>query len=567
MERVRQFIEKAVPHGTEAVITIPDVEAHGHYTTSVALRLAKELKRPPMEVAEEIATKIRAGDSEKFFERVEAALPGFVNMWIAPKVIQDSLKEIVKAGQKWGKPRKTPFTWSRGKQKKTVVIDYSHPNIAKPMGVHHLRSTIIGDALYRIFTFSGWNTISDNHLGDWGKQFGVLITAWKELLEKPHNISIDFLMQLYVDYSARMKTDEALHKRAREEVKKLQNGDRENVKLWKEFYRVSLAEFNNVYKLLGIRFDYFLSESFYNTMLAGIVEDALKKGVAIQSEGAIIIPIEGKAPFVIQKSDEAFLYSTTDLAAIIYRNKKFKPDLALYVVDNGQSLHFEQLFEAAKKLGYTRGETLAHVKFGLILGEDLKKLSTRGGKHIKLDEVIEEAIEKARAIVQEKRIDLSEAEKSKVANAVGIGSLKYNDLSQNRQSDIAFRWEKMLNLEGNSAPYLMYTHARLKSILRKMKVSRSFDASMLTGAHELRLIRMLLQFPVVIEQITKNYFPHYLTDYCYALAGEANAFYHSSPILQSEPKLQKARLALVVAVTETLHTGLNLLGIEAPEKM
>lgn len=558
IEQIKKLIQKAVPEEKEIVVEIPELESHGHYATNIAMRLAKSQGKSPMEIAESIAAHMRENDTEKFFEKIEIAPPGFINFWLSKKTIHETLHTILKAGKKWG----------RGNEKKqTVVIDYSHPNIAKPMGVHHLRSTIIGDALYRIFTFVGWKTISDNHLGDWGKQFGILIAAWKETKEKPKEISINFLMHLYVDYTARMKQTPALEEAARREIKKLQDGDKENLRIWKLFYKISLTEFKKIYKILGIRFDYYLGESVYQPMLKGIIEDALEKGIAQKSEGAIIIPVEGKAPFIIQKSDEAFLYSTTDLAAIIHRNKKFKPTLALYVVDNGQSLHFEQLFYAAKQLGYTRGEKLAHVKFGLILGVDLKKLSTRSGKHIELDALLEEAVARAGNIVKEKRPELSPKKHADIARKVGIGAVKYNDLSQNRQSDIAFEWEKMLNFEGNSAPYLLYTYARLKSIVRKGGRVGSFEATLLETSTEQALIRKLINFPAVLEEITKSYFPHHLTEYLFELAQEANAFYHSEPVLKAEPALRKARLALVAGIAQTLQTGLNLLGIEAPEEM
>lgn len=558
IQKITEFVRNAAPQGIEVRVEVPELESHGHYATSVALRLAKELKQPPLEVANEIAERIRAADRGGFFAKVETAPPGFVNFWLSAKTLHDALRGIVGVGARWGGERR---------QKKTVVIDYSHPNIAKPMSVAHLRSTIIGQALYNIFKFRGWRTIGDNHLGDWGKQFGVLIAAWKELPEKPREVTIEELMGRYVSYTARMKENPMLEERARAETKKLQDGDRENIHIWKQFYRISLNEFKKIYALLHIQFDYCLGESSYRNMLQDVVSDALARGIAERSEGAVIIPIAGKPPFVIQKSDEAFLYSTTDLAAIIYRNKKFKPSLVLYVVDNGQSLHFEQLFAAARKLGYTRGEALAHVKFGLFLGEDLKKLSTRAGKHVKLDAVLEEAVSRARGVVEEKRKELAPEARERIAAAVGIGAVKYNDLSQNRQSDIAFKWEKMLNLEGNSAPYLMYAHARLRSILRRAGRTGAFDAGALVLPQELALIARLANFPYVLEEITQSYFPHHLADYLYALAQQANTFYHAEPVLKATPAVREARLGLVAAIAQTLATGLSLIGISAPEEM
>lgn len=601
-QKIRERLSNVLGRDVDAHIVVQAEGGFGHYATNAAFGVARTEKRAPLEIAQELAEKMRVADEQGLFEKIEAAPPGFVNFWISPRALREEFGRIAKAGAKWGRPSHFSLPTSHS----TVVIDYSAPNIAKPMSVGHLRSTIIGAALYNIFKFSGWKTIGDNHLGDWGRQFGILIAAYKERQRangKEQRAAIEELMQLYVDYSARMKDDAALADRARMETKKLQDGDPENTKLWKQFYKISLAEFKKIYALLGVKFDYSYGESHYKAMLPGIVSDALGKGVAVRSEGAVIIPVPDKAPFVIQKSDEAFLYATTDIATVKQRVKQWKPDLILYVVGNEQTLHLEQLFYAVKQLGIVvpphqsggeksfsgkqlkppaqengaegglwcggeRETLLAHVKFGMILGEDMKKLSTRAGKHIALHEVIAEAIERAKKIVDEKRPDLSERERGKIAKAIGIAALKYNDLSQNRQSDIAFQWDKMLNLEGNSAPYLMYSYARLKSILRKAgRVSKIKNVDALTRPSESQLILKLANFPDVIEEITKNYFPHYLADYLYDLAKGVSAFYEKEPVLKAAPDVRAARLALINAVAQTLKTGLGLLGIEAVERM
>jgi arginyl-tRNA synthetase len=558
--------------GDEADFSVTPAEnvAFGHYATNAALKVAGKLGVAPREAAIDLAEKIKKTDQGRLFEKIEVAGPGFINFWLSKGAIQEAFRGIKKAGSKWGKGDNLQLA-TKNLKRRTIVVDYSHPNIAKPMSVAHMRSTIIGAALVNIFKFAGWKTIGDNHLGDWGKQFGVLIAAYKEktISNKQltiRNTTIEDLLKLYVDYTARMKADSVLEDVARLEVKKLQEGNRENIKIWKSFYKVSLEEFKKIYKIFGVTFDYYLGESFYQPELKNIVEDALGRGVAKRSEGAVIIPLDPLPPFVIQKSDEAFLYSTTDLAAIKYRVTKFKPEIILYVVDNGQSLHFEQLFASVEKLGYVGNEKLVHAKFGLILGEDMKKLSTRAGKHISLEGVIGEAIEKARAIVEEKRKDLTGKEKEKIARAIGIAALKYNDLSQNRQSDIAFRWEKMLNFEGNSAPYLMYTYARLKSILRKEK-PKKFEPKFLESSADANLVLKLLQFPDVIRRVTETYFPHLLADYLYDLAKEANHFYHSEPVLKAEADVKNIRLHLVAAVAGVLKTGLGILGIDSPEQM
>ena len=556
-KEVEQYLQIATDT-SEAEVTIPEHAQFGHFSTNVALRLAKVRGKSPMDVAEDIADKLRHATPEKFFAKVEAVKPGFVNMWLTPEAIQGAFIEIAKAGEDWGK--------SGQEERRTVVVDYSAPNIAKPMGVGHLRSTIIGQALYNVFKFNGWNAISDNHLGDWGKQFGVLIAAYKED-GKPEEVSIDYLMKLYVDYSARMKQDGELGEAAKREVKKLQDGDEENIAIWKKFYKVSLDEFERMYAMLGVSFDHTIGESFYNDRLAAVVSEALEKKVAVESEGAIVIPIEGsEAPMIIRKSDGAYLYPTTDIAAVKHRIKDFDADLLLYVVGNEQALHFEQLFKAVKKLGIVTDQHMVHVKFGLMLGEDMKKFSTRAGKTVSLFDLLQEAIARAKKVVDEKQPDLSEAEREAIANVVGIGAVKYNDLSQNRQSDIVFNWDRMLSFEGNSGPYLQYAYARLKSILRKANI-HAFDAGSLKDEAELQVILRLQEFPGVIEDITKNYFPHHLADYLYVLAKDVNAMYATVQVLKAEEAERNARLALIAAAAQTLKTGLSLLGIETVEQM
>ncbi len=562
ISEVKKLVIEAVGQGVEAVVDIAPEAKFGDYTTPIALSLAKTRERPPLEVAEEIAAKIRSLPGSNRFAKIEVAPPGFINFYLSDQTLHFALAEISKSGAKWGMPK--------NKAQVTVVIDYSSPNIAKPMSVGHLRSTIIGAALYNVFKFSGWKTIGDNHLGDWGRQFGILISAWKDAQKikgTKQEASINDLMRLYVDYNALMKEDVKREERARFETKKLQDGDSENTKLWKRFYKISLSEFKKIYSLLGVKFDYSYGESHYQKMLPAIVSDAIQKSVAIRSEGAVIIPVPGKAPLVIQKSDEAFLYGTTDIATVKQRVTKWKPSLILYVIGNEQALHLEQMFYAVKQLGLVSQQKLVHVKFGLILGEDLKKLSTRAGKHIALDEVIKEAVERAKKITGDKRPDLSARENNKIAKTIGIAALKYNDLSQNRQSDIAFHWDKMLNLEGNSAPYIMYTYARLKSVLRKAGLSRKANFSLLNKDSERALIKKLIQFPDIVIGVIQTYFPHQLTDYLYELTKLANYFYQTEPILQADPGLKKARLKLISATAQTIKTGLSLLGIKALEQM
>ena len=558
-KQVEQYLQAAAPGVDNIELTIPEHTQFGHFSTNVALRLAKARGKSPMDVADEIVGGLQNAAPKGFFAKVETAKPGFVNMWLTPEAIQKGFAEIATAKENWGKP-------TVGEQK-TVVVDYSAPNIAKPMSVGHLRSTIIGQTLYNIFKFSGWNAIGDNHVGDWGKQFGVLIAAYKED-NKPEEVSIDYLMKLYVGYSARMKEDSELGEAAKREVKKLQDGDEENTAIWKKFYAVSIGEFDRMYKLLDVSFDHTIGESFYNDQLAAVVSEALAKKVAVESEGAIVIPIEGsETPMIIRKSDGAYLYPTTDIAAIKHRVKDFSADLMLYVVGNEQSFHFDQLFKAVKKLGIIDDQQMVHIKFGLMLGEDMKKFSTRAGKTVSLFDLLQEAIARAKKVVDEKQPDMSEEERAEIAKVVGIGAVKYNDLSQNRQSDIAFNWDRILNFEGNSGPYLQYAYARLKSIMRKGENISTCDVDNLKDETELQVILRLQQFPDVIENITKNYFPHHLTDYLYALAKDVNTMYATVRVLKAEDAERNARLALIGAAAQTLKTGLHLLGIKTVEQM
>ncbi|PIR44043.1 arginine--tRNA ligase [Candidatus Wolfebacteria bacterium CG10_big_fil_rev_8_21_14_0_10_31_9] len=547
-------------------VNYQEKENFGHFSTNIALALKHHhWDGSSNKLAKDIAEQL---NNKKFFTKIEVASPGFINFWIKPEAIQKEFVEIYKKGNKWGSPLLKPL-----KDKKNVVIDYCGVNIAKPMSVGHLRSTIIGQAIYNVFKFSGYKVIGDNHLGDWGKQFGVLLSAYKEEMafEKlgvnKKNLAIDDLMKLYVYYTARMSKDAELEQKAKNETKKLQEGNKENIKIWKEFHKITFHELKKIFKMLNVKIDNHLGESFYNNMLFEIVEDAISKKIAVKSEGAIVIfTDENKPPFIIQKSDGAYLYTTTDIATIKYRIKKFKPSIILYVVGNEQSLHLDQLFNVSKKLGYIKNEQLTHIKFGLVLSEDMKKLSTRAGKHISLEYLLNEAIVRAKKVINEKQPTLSEKKKNQIAKVVGIGAVKYNDLSQNRQSDIAFNWDKMLNFEGNSAPYLLYTYARLKSILRKSKPIK-FDAKYLTSDIELKLVRDLEEFPFILERVKKDFYPNHIADYLYNLAGSANIFYHTSPVLKAKKGEREARLALIKVISETLKTGLNLLGIETIEQM
>ncbi|MBI2592615.1 MAG: arginine--tRNA ligase [Candidatus Colwellbacteria bacterium] len=557
---IRELIASEVG-SLDVKVTVPEFSNQGHFSTNVAFLLAEKNKTSPIGAAEGLRQKLLKNPKAKVFSKIEVANPGYLNFWFTPEYIQSEFLKIAKAKDTYGKS-------NLGSGKKAIV-EYSSPNIAKAMHVGHLRSTVIGDAVANIHEFLGYKVIRWNYIGDWGTQFGKLIAAYKlwgskSAVEKE---PIEALTSLYVRFHDELKRKPGLEKRGQEEFQKLEEGDKENRTIWEWFRKESLEDFERIYKVLGVKFDTSIGESFYEKDLKNLTANLLKSGVAKKSEGAVIVPLQkfNLPPGLIQKSDGASLYLTRDIVNIKYRVSKYKPEKILYVVGNEQALHFEQVFAVAKTLKL--GGEFSHIKFGTVLGEDGKKLASREGKTPPLGELIEKSVRLAREVVDKKNPKLTKKEKDEIAEAVGIGAFKYNDLSQNRLSDISFNWNKMLNLEGNSAPYLQYTYARLRSILRKAGRSGKFSVKRLTSEADLNLILKLSGFPDVLAETSRTYFPHYLTDYLYDLARATNLFYETEPVLKSEPGLKSARLALIAALTETLKTGLNLLGIKTPEKL
>ncbi len=559
-DSIRKILRKKVGE-IDFDLTLADSPERGHLSTNVAFSLAKERGMSPADAACEIKGYLDKNAKKEIF-KVEVAGPGFINIWLRIEVVQNEFEKIVKAKEGWGVPQK--------KSKKKIIIEYSQPNIAKPMHVGHLRSTIIGDALANIYDFLGYETVRWNYLGDWGTQFGKLIAAYKlwgdkEEVEKS---PISGLNSLYVKFHEEAEKDPGLEEKGRSEFKKLEDGDRENRELWKWFKEESVKEFNEMYGILGIKFDTWIGESFYEKELHPLIKELLKDGIAEESDGAIIVPLESRGfpPGLIRKSDGATLYLTRDIANLKYRLKEYKPSRILYVVDNGQTLHFQQLFAIADILGLNSAE-LAHVKFGLVLSGDMKRLSTREGRQIALLDVINEAIERAKKIVGDKQPDMDDGEKDKIARIVGVGAVKYNDLSQNRQSDITFDWDKMLSLDGNSGPYLQYTYARMMSIVGKANGVPKLDSSALEGGAGVEIVMKLSEFPEVVRRVAETYFPHYIANYLYELSKLANKYYEKEPVLRAEGNLKNLRLNLVAAVAGTLKSGLGLLGIKVAERM
>jgi arginyl-tRNA synthetase len=585
----KAFPEKEV---LEAEIEWPKDESHGDYSCNIAMSLSKELKQPPREIAEEVIKKI---SKPSYIDKIEIAGPGFVNFYLAEGFLQKEVDKILKGKEKYG-------SLKIGKDR-TVVVEFSQPNIAKPLGVHHLMSTIIGQSIYNIYKFLGFDCISVNHIGDWGTQFGKLIYAYKnwgvhEVIEKK---PIDELLKLYVRFHDEAENDSSLEDSAREEFKKLEDGDEQNMKLWEWFRKISLEEIQKTYDVLGgIHFDHTQGEAFYNKKMDSILEDGKNKKVFVEGdEGSVVVKFENDKypPYLVLKSDGATLYSTRDLAAVKYRQDTWSPEKIIYVVDVAQSLHFQQLFETMDLLG-TRTSELMHVVFGRMQFSD-KKMSTRKGNIILLDEVLGEAEKKAGKIVEEKNSKLSEEEKEKAAHSIGIGSVKYSVLSQNRNTNIVFDWDKILSLEGNSAPYLQYSYARAKSILRKAlepevetpantekaesKTSQVtlFEAIDDVGdaeevdvhkdspdaeEKERAVMRDLAKFSEHIALAAADYRPNILANYLHGLAQKFNNFYNNVNVLQSGEN-KEFRLKLVEATAQVLKNGLGLLGIDVLEKM
>lgn len=560
-ETIRQAVSKLGVAHEEITVAYPVNHTHGDYTSNVALRVAKQRNESPLSVAQAIADHLQA-DLPYGVKRVEIASPGFLNFWLSEEYLAAMLANLTS-------PEKVALEPRVG-CKKRVVIEYSAPNIAKPMGVGHLRSTIIGQALVNVYKAQGFDVIATNHLGDWGTQFGKLIVAYNHWVnpDKFAANPIAHLLELYVRFTQEAKANPALDDEARGVFRELEDGNEVYLKLWQTFRDASLKEFMAIYKQLGVTIAHQMGESDYRSQLPAIYDLVRSKGLVREDNGALVLDLtqEGLGTTLLRKSDEGSLYLTRDLAQIQWRVQHWKPDAIVYVVGQDQSLYFKQLFAVAKKAGIVQGTELVHVGFGLVLLEG-KRMRTREGKLVFLKDVLNEAIAKARLIVDEKSRALSESEKQQVAALVGIGSVKYNDLSQNRLSTIAFDWQKMLSLEGNSAPYIMYTIARANSVLIKAgEVAQTATASKLIDT-ELVIARQLYRYADIIVQAQQKNAPHVIASYLFDLAQGFNEFYAIRPILQAGAEDRATRLQLTKATRTILRHGLGLLGIEAPQRM
>lgn len=522
----------------------------GDYSSNIALQ-----SKNPREKANQVIIKLQKDKKvSEIIEKIEIAGSGFINFWLKKDVLVDNLIQIGKQEEKYG-------TSDSGKGK-SVVIDYSSPNIAKPFGIGHLRSTIIGQALYNLYKFLGYEVIGDNHLGDWGTQFGKLLYMIKK--ENLKDFSIDKLEELYTEFHKLAQDPtkgEGLESEARSWFKKLEDGDIEAKSTWQKCVDVSLKEFERIYNILGVKIDFAFGESYYDSEMGQMMDNPeVKKHLQKGEDGALIIDLTKvgiKTPLMFLKADGATTYATRDLATIIFRERKWDPDIIIYEVGAEQSLHFQQLFAAARLLGLVKDSVkLVHTAHGLYLAPDGKKFSTRKGKTIKLEEVLDEAVNRA------KKLGNSD---TNVAKMVGVGAIKYYDLMHAVTSNVVFDWEKMMNLEGNSGPYLQYTVARTNSVVVKAKGGRGEGKPNEFDKQELSLLRSLIKFENAVYDSALSYSPNILCNYLYDLAQKYNTFYNKDKIIGGEN--EGFRLDLTSATGQVLKNGLELLGIQVPERM
>jgi len=533
----------------------------GDFQCNDAMQAAKTLRRPPRAVAE---AALAALPLPPMLTRAEIAGPGFINLTVSPAWLAEQLAALAAA------PR---FGIPDAGQGRTVVIDYSSPNVAKPMHIGHIRSTVIGNALDRLYRALGFRVLADNHLGDWGTQFGLLIQGYRTFLDDAEReaLTVEALERVYVRSYNRSKEEPAWLDRCKAELVKLQQGDPENRAIWERFIAISRSEFDRVYRRLDVSFDLTRGESYYNDTLHETIQTLQEKGLAVESEGALVVKLddEGMPVCIVRKSDGGFNYAATDIATVRSRVAEFNPDRIVYVTDERQQLHFRQFFAVCAKLGYTT--RLEHVWFGLMrLPEGT--FSTRQGNVIKLEALLDEAERRALEIIKGSNSDMPEAEQKELAAAIGIGAIKYADLSHDPQTLIVFTWEKALALEGNSGPYLQYAHARVCSLLDKYAEQVPGrdplgNTLLLNEPVEKALALQLMQFPAAVLRAAEACKPSVLADYLFGLSQTYSSFYQRSPVLKADAPVRDSRIRLCAMVAQVLAEGLGLLGIRTPRRI
>ncbi|MEA2708970.1 MAG: arginyl-tRNA synthetase [Phycisphaerales bacterium] len=574
----RAAIRAAFDLDADPLLTVSQNERFGDYQSNVAMSLAKQVtektgqKTNPRQVAEQIKSKLDLG---AIASEISIAGPGFINVRLDPKWLAEQARSIAR-DERLG----IPLASSRQK----VVVDYSGPNIAKEMHVGHLRSTIIGYALARVVEFKGDEVVLQNHIGDWGTQFGMLIAYLDEHTRHHVNaknpppdetfVAMEFadLEGFYRRAKKRFDEDGAFQDTSRATVVRLQSGEGPERAFWQQIVEETRRHYQPLYQRLNVllRPEHERGESFYNQYLAEVVRELKEKNIAVESEGATVVFVPGfENPLIIQKSDGGYLYGTTDLAAIRYRVRELHADRIIYTHDSRQAQHFSQVFWTARQASWTRGEevTLQYAPFGTMLGTDGKPFKSRSGEVIKLKDLLDEAHDRAFKLVTEKNPELPEDQRQKIAEAVGIGAMKYFDLSKDRTSDYAFSFDAMLSLEGNTAPYLQYAYARIKAIFRKASAVASAEQIELTSPYEIALLKHVLRMNEILDLVARELKPHHLTNYLYELAGKFSSFYENCPVIQSAEPVRSSRLLLCDVTARTLAQGLELLGIEHPEQM
>ena len=564
-EILAQQIEGMSAEEVLALVEVPGDSAMGDYAFP-CFRLAKLLHKAPQMIAADIAAKIA---ENSLFEKVEQ-VNAYVNMFVAKEAFAKlTLGELADQKDRFGR--------SDLGAGKPVIVEYSSPNIAKPFHIGHIRSTVIGNSLYKIFDFLGYDVTRINHLGDYGTQFGKMIVAYRRWGKKEdvQNEPIKSLLSYYVKFHEEAEKDPSLEDEARATFTRLEHGEKKETELWKWFREESLREFNRVYDMLGISFDSYNGESFYSDKMPAVIDELKAKGLLKESQGAQIVDLEeyGLTPALITKSDGSSLYITRDIAAALYRKKTYDFEKCIYVVASQQNLHFQQWFKVLELMGYDWADKCVHIPFGLVSMEE-GTMSTRKGRVVFLEDVLNKAVEKTREIIEEKGVAKDNAEET--SKIVGIGAVMFNELANSRIKDYVFKWDKVLNFDGETGPYVQYTHARACSVLRNADVWQwqpdskeveSMDLSYISSDAAKELIKLIYSFPAAVIEAGEKYEPSVVTRHIVDVAQAFNKFYHDEHIIVENEAEKKAKLLLTYATKQTLKNGLGLLGIQAPEKM
>ena len=572
---LQAVLGEKLPANFQAQVSASNDLRFGDYQSNAAMMLAKAAKMNPRALAEQVIEKLADGE----LATCEIAGPGFINFRIKPGYYAARLQEM-QDDERLGV--------ALAAEPKSIVIDFSAPNVAKPMHVGHIRSTIIGDSLARLARFMGHKVITDNHIGDWGTQFGMILWGWKNILNSAEleKNPIDELLRVYKEVNLKCKEEEGLLDTCKAELVKLQAGEEENLTIWKQCIDITKKGLEYIYDQLDIKFDYWLGESYYNDALAPLVNKLIEQGIARESDGAICVFSDGyhdnkqadpflvqkdgewaAVPAIIRKADGGFLYATTDLATLDYRIENWGADSIWYVVGIPQDKHFKQIFDIERMRG-VQGD-FRHVGFGSILGQDKRPFKTRSGDTVSLQDVIDESVSRAAKVIDEKSPDMPAEEKAEVAKCVGIGAVKFAELSQNRLSDYIFDWDKMLSLSGDTAPYLQNSYVRVRSIFRRAAEQGITPGTKLIveADAELNLARLLVRYSEVVPSTLDDCKPHLLASYLYELARAFHSFYEACPVLKVDGELRASRLALCELTARVLKQGMGHFGINMPERM